>query len=985
MSSNWWEVAPLAGQTAPQANWWEEAPLAETPRGPQSRGHIQSPGRAERRAELEQQLQSDVAAADAAGERLNRLRPLEEPTRVAGQVLTAPARGVLGLPALAEQAVLNPINYFAGTNLRGPMTATTDMLNPERLAPQGWREELAGRVGEGLGAALTGLGAGQQLARGGSGVAQRVGQALEDMPGRQLAAAGTSAIGGQVGSEYGPVWDFLGTLLGGAAPFLGAPPPSRTLAPRATEAAPATMPIQPTTPAPAANAVEVARAAGFKVLPSQAEKSAGSAATRGGRAMQLIAPAGDLTLDTARHNAQNAARVAARDLGLPEGQTLSQGALRQAMDQAGAAKEAVAQQLPRFELSPELASAIDNAPPVFLEQNPRILALRSRAASAEGSMSTSDALREAQRLRDHGFANRRSETPETVDLGRAQLQMADAIENAIEDQAARSGMTDSNLMLNFRNARQQQAKIANVMEAGVQQGEEFLLDPQALAKFDAQNPNVLTGGLKVIADTARDFPETMKIPTDVASKPGGDLSRSNIWNLPGQLITRTIGQIAAPIIRSDFYQNMLGRQATRMGPGGELGRFYPPPREPRPQPLPPQGPTPGSGPVPGAPRPGPEGPMLEANRLAGDLGLLPEGPQMDFPPAPSRLTADIPPPPTGGLPFTPSQPLAATLATDLGIAPPPTGGLPGGAVPRAAGMSENVQGTRMFPELRAVRSGRDVVNPPELTLDGDIRIPAEPDGLPLSSVAPEQPPIRLFGEPELPLGPGDALAQALVPEPQSRVRLPRSPDFPLTGVPPETPIAPRPAPDALSRALTPEPDAPAVARAFRGEPPWTSEPPPAPPEAPVAPAAPPRKPPGGGSGGAAVVPEGPQGRPFQTTGYRGVGPGRDPLSTEGTLGNALFWAPDEFGPTGAARYAEGGGQVLRQDLNFQNMLGDPETSTLASLAEALGVDPQAALENLIEAARGQGFDALAYNLRPGAEFVQIPPRGVTGPTSNGPR
>lgn len=939
MSSNWWEVAPLAGQSAPQANWWEEAPLAEAPRGPQSRGRIQSPGRAERRAELEQQLQSDVAAADIAGERLDRLRPIEEPTRVAGQVLTAPARGVLGLPALAEQAVLNPINYFAGTDLRGPATATVGALSPERLAPQGWREELAARTGEGLGAALTGLGAGQQLARGTTGTAQRVGQALEDMPGRQLAAAGTSAIGGQVGSDYGPVWDFLGTLLGGAAPFLGAPPPSRTLAPRATEAAPATMPIQPTTPAPAANAVEVARAAGFKVLPSQAERALpGSLSTTGGRAMQLLSPSGDLLLDTAKANAQNAARVAAQDLGLPPGQPLSQGALRQAMDQAGAAKEAVAQQLPRFELSPELANVIDNAPPVFLEQNPRILALRNRAASAEGSMSTSDALREAQRLRDHGFANRRSETPETVDLGRAQLQMADAIENAIEDQAARSGMTDSDLMLNFRNARQQQAKIANVMEAGVQQGEEFFLDPQALAKFDAQNPNVLTGGLKVIADTARDFPDTMKLPTRVAAKPGGDLSRSNVWNLPGQLVTRTIGQGLAPIIRSDFYQNMLGRQATRMGPGGELGRFYPPPREPRPQPLPPEPPPTLTG--------GPDLPLEPPDALSRALAPEQGGPVRLLPDHDFPLIGE----PDAPLP-APSQP----------------------HVP-ADSLSRALESQPQVPAAAAQFRG-------------------EPPWLP-EAQAPVGGPIRLFNDqeipftaaPDLPLEPRNSLAQALVPEPQSRVRLPRSPDFPLTEVPPETPIAPRPAPDALSRALAPEPDAPAAARAFRGEPPWTSEPPPAPPEAPVAPAAPPRKPPGGGgAAAAAVAPESPQGRPFQVTGYRGVGPGRDPLDTSQTLGNALFWAPDEFGPTGAARYAEGGGQVLRQDLNFQNMLGDPETSTLASLAEALGMDPQAALEGLIEAARSQGFDAMAYNLRPGAEFVQIPPRGMTGPTSNGPR
>lgn len=773
-------------------------------------------------------------------------------------------------------------------------------------------------------------------------------------------------LAGQFGTILEPVGDVVaagGESLGGLLGSLGASPQTQRdvsqigpdlamsaldlagLRAARTAAAPRPGTPRPPTPStegllqPAANAVEVARAAGFKVLPSQAERALpGSLSTTGGRAMQLLSPSGDLLLDTAKANAQNAARVAAQDLGLPAGQPLSQNALRQAMDQAGAVKDAVAQQFPRFELSPELANVIDNSPPVFLEQNPRILALRGRAASAEGGMGTADALREAQRLRDHGFANRRSETPETVDLGRAQLQMADAIENAIEDQAARSGMTDSDLMLNFRNARQQQAKIANVMEAGVQQGEEFFLDPQALAKFDAQNPNVLTGGLKVIADTARDFPDTMKLPTRVAAKPGGDLSRSNVWNLPGQLVTRTIGQGLAPIIRSDFYQNMLGRQATRMGPGGELGRFYPPPREPRPQPLPPEPPP-----------------------------TLTGGPDLPLEP-PDALSRALAPEQGGPVRLLPDHDFPLIGEPDAPLGPPSQPHVPADSLSRA------LESQPQVPAAAAQFRG-------------------EPPWLP-EAQAPVGGPIRLFNDqeipftaaPDLPLEPRNSLAQALVPEPQSRVRLPRSPDFPLTEVPPETPIAPRPAPDALSRALAPEPDAPAAARAFRGEPPWTSEPPPAPPEAPVAPAAPPRKPPGGGgAAAAAVAPESPQGRPFQVTGYRGVGPGRDPLSTEGTLGNALFWAPDEFGPTGAARYAEGGGQVLRQDLNFQNMLGDPETSTLASLAESLGVDPQAALENLIEAARGQGFDALAYNLRPGAEFVQIPPRGVTGPTSNGPR
>lgn len=102
-------------------------------------------------------------------------------------------------------------------------------------------------------------------------------------------------------------------------------------------------------------------------------------------------------------------------------------------------------------------------------------------------------------------------------------------------------------------------------------------------------------------------------------------------------------------------------------------------------------------------------------------------------------------------------------------------------------------------------------------------------------------------------------------------------------------------------------------------------------------------------------------------GYRGVGPGRDPLDTSDTLGNALFYSPDE---STASTYKTPGGQVAAHDLQFKNLLDSP---TLETLRKDLKLPKDAELTDIIDAARKAGYDGLTYDLKPGREYIHIPP------------
>ncbi|MDE2097515.1 MAG: hypothetical protein KGL39_09740 [Patescibacteria group bacterium] len=122
-------------------------------------------------------------------------------------------------------------------------------------------------------------------------------------------------------------------------------------------------------------------------------------------------------------------------------------------------------------------------------------------------------------LRQRGFKNAAADPEETQQLGMGQLRLADAVENYIGRHLPAGGDVD---LPQLQAARVALAKIHSV--EGAMRGAN--VDPRVLARFDAANPGVLTGGLKTLADFAAGNPSVVGLPNEVAYAPpsyGADL------------------------------------------------------------------------------------------------------------------------------------------------------------------------------------------------------------------------------------------------------------------------------------------------------------------------------------------------------------------------------------------------------------------------------------------------------------------------------
>jgi hypothetical protein len=133
----------------------------------------------------------------------------------------------------------------------------------------------------------------------------------------------------------------------------------------------------------------------------------------------------------------------------------------------------------------------------------------------------------------------------------------------------------------------------------------------------------------------------------------------------------------------------------------------------------------------------------------------------------------------------------------------------------------------------------------------------------------------------------------------------------------------------------------------------------------------PTPPAGSTPGGARPMPEG----AAETVKlFRGTGPERDP--SQPGLGGARFMSPD---PEVAKSYSKAGGKVAEETMNFQNVL---RAGSRIEIGEKLGFkfDPEEvrtkddALDNwadIVNKAREQGYDALAFKSVKGIEYVDL--------------
>jgi hypothetical protein len=170
--------------------------------------------------------------------------------------------------------------------------------------------------------------------------------------------------------------------------------------------------------------------------------------------------------------------------------------------------------------------------------DPASRALYERYLRPKQGTTVSDTMADIQRLRDDAGRNFKSDNAGTVNLGRAQRQVALALEGALERQV---GARNSQAVQAWQSARQRRAKVHAVEDAMV--GTE--IDGRLLARA-REHGEMLTGRLAQIADVAEAMPQMMQANArlgttqslgllDAAMTPATGLAGYQAGGIPGSI------------------------------------------------------------------------------------------------------------------------------------------------------------------------------------------------------------------------------------------------------------------------------------------------------------------------------------------------------------------------------------------------------------------------------------------------------------------
>lgn len=343
------------------------------------------------------------------------------------------------------------------------------------------------------------------------------------------------------------------------------------------EAAP--VPPEPPYTGPRATTdIEVARAAGYKLKPSEAGGGFVMRGTEGA--------SGSTRLETSliEKNQPVTNKLAAEDMGLP---SVPKRFDRAVFDQAAAPQVAIYNQLGAKigvrDVTPELRAELQQVVPERGATREVREAIADDVAGADYVvLDGKEAVQKIRKLRADSNKLARSNDPDQNTRGFAKRAIADALENELARQAAAIG--EPGLVEQFRDARTRLAKI-NMYEGA-------LVGPDIsaikLAKMlDRGMP--LTGRAAIIARTARAFPNVMR-PTNALKNrttfgvvdtltAGGGLGFGAVAGSPvlGAAIAAA-RPTARAFLASNLYQNRLAPgYSGELGPNSPLADFFQPP------------------------------------------------------------------------------------------------------------------------------------------------------------------------------------------------------------------------------------------------------------------------------------------------------------------------------------------------------------------------------------------------------------------------
>jgi hypothetical protein len=330
--------------------------------------------------------------------------------------------------------------------------------------------------------------------------------------------------------------------------------------------------------------------------------------------------------------------LAGAEAGVPHGTKLSYEALAKGQEAPNAVFGRVAAALPESPLSPaaqSMVSAVGDIGNRITKGTPNARAnigsLKEDFLAPDTKFSGNQIVNEMRGLRQEGYANIGSEDVSNQQLGKAQLDMSRALEQHVRDTLPTTADVSMDQLAAARTALAKNHAVQSALHGSN-------VDPAALARVQRADPDLLTGGLKTVADFTNEHPAISKLANSIESPPSfqRDLGKAiggEHQDITGRLFRATgIGAGARRVLTGNPQKAL---EAAQRAPVTGLGDEFAPIDQ-------------------GAPQPPP-------GLTAGPMGAPPQAPAAnpgDIPLA-DLLSHGVEQPPTAGL--------------SLGQAPQPTG------------------------------------------------------------------------------------------------------------------------------------------------------------------------------------------------------------------------------------------------------------------------------------------------------------------------
>jgi hypothetical protein len=507
------------------------------------------------------------------------------------------------------------------------------------------------------------------------------------LPQVQNTPAGNEFMAGQR-AAYAPVTDLLSTGLHSADAALGtASPTGQAVVHQALRGLNDAAAVVPAIPGATAGAEALGGV--LDQLPSAAAGAAESAATSVGKqagfrtaadhpiAAGVAGSSGHDALTL--HNQQIGNTLSHADAGVPHDSPLNPTSLEAANEAPNSVYARAAQSLPTGPLDQQAAAGIGAAGQPAggritagsPQAQPQTDALKSQLLDPQRQFTGDQVINEMRGLRQEGYKNVASDDVSNQQLGSAQLDMARAIEGHVGRNLPQNGTVS---LPQFQDARTALAK--NYAVQGAMQGSNVSMP--AIARMSRQDPDLLTGGLKVIGDFANEHPGVTGLANRIEVPPSfaNDVGKASGGNLESLLSPSFWSRIAGGqagarrVLTGDTAEAVQGARSQFPGRlGDEFGPLQPGPLALQPPP--------------------------------GSVGNAPVQRPLTLPPGDGRvsptgggLTAGPPsaPPTAPGAPQG-SIPLADLLSHGVEQSPPPglSAGPMGSPAPQGIPFSQNVE------------------------------------------------------------------------------------------------------------------------------------------------------------------------------------------------------------------------------------------------------------------------------------------------------